>query len=71
MTESQLLSQYGTLIAEYKELVAKQELSESEYNELVEDLMNLDNIEKQLNEEDNKITAQKVVDAVKALASLV
>ena len=71
MTESQLLSQYGTLIAEYKELVAKQELSESEYDELVQDLMNLDNIEKQLNEEDNKITAQKVVDAVKALASLV
>lgn len=71
MTESQLLSQYGTLIAEYKELVAKQELSESEYHELVQDLMNLDNIEKQLNEEDNKITAQKVVDAVKALASLV
>jgi len=71
VTESQLLSQYGTLIAEYKELVAKQELSESEYHELVQDLMNLDNIEKQLNEEDNKITAQKVVDAVKALASLV
>jgi len=34
-------------------------------------MLDITNIEKQLNEEDNKITAQKVVDAVKALASLV
>jgi len=71
MTEAQLLSTYGNLITEYKQLLENKELTESEYNDLIQDMLDITNIEKQLNEEDNKITAQKVVDAVKALASLV
>ena len=71
MTEAQLLSTYGNLITEYKQLLENKELTESEYNDLIQDMLDITNIEKQLNEEDHKITAQKVVDAVKALASLV
>jgi len=33
MTEAQLLSTYGNLITEYKQLLENKELTESEYND--------------------------------------
>lgn len=58
-------------VKEYQELVASGHLTESEFIELVEDLVDIKRISDDLSLEDNKIKAQKAVDAIKLLAGLI
>jgi len=57
-------------INELKELLADDQISESEYQELVEDLLDIEAISQDLKLEDNKIKAQKAIDALKVIAGL-
>jgi hypothetical protein len=58
-------------VKEYQELVASGHLTESEFIELAEDLVDIKRISDDLSLEDNKIKAQKAVDAIKLLAGLI
>jgi polyhydroxyalkanoate synthesis regulator phasin len=62
---------YEQLVLEYKELLKTGELTEQEFVELVEDLVDVKEINEDLNLEDNKIKAQKAIDAIRAVAGLV
>jgi hypothetical protein len=57
-------------INELKELLADVQISEAEYQELVEDLLDIEAISQDLKLEDNKIKAQKAIDALKVIAGL-
>jgi len=57
-------------INELKELLADDQISEAEYQELVEDLLDIEAISQDLKLEDNKIKAQKAIDALKVIAGL-
>ena len=56
---------------EYKSLLEDGDLNQSEFEELVEDLIDLSKIEADLELEENKILAQKIIDGVKLLAGLI
>lgn len=58
-------------IAEYQELLNAGQLSESEYEELVQDVLDISKIEGALDLEENKILAQKAIDALKVIAGLI
>lgn len=58
-------------VNEYKELLGTGHLTESEFIELVQDLVDMKHITADLSLEDNKIKAQKAVDAIKLLAGLI
>jgi len=62
---------YEQLVLEYKELLKTGELTEQEFVELVEDLVDVKEINEDLNLEDNKIKAQKAIDAIRAVAGLI
>ena len=55
-------------IEEYKKFLSNGDISESEYNELIEDLANLEKLSALIEKEDTKVTAQKVADSIMALA---
>lgn len=57
-------------IAEYKELRDAGQISDSEYEELVEDLLDVARIEEDLELEQNKIRVQKAIDAIRVVAGL-
>lgn len=46
------------------------DISVEEFKELVEDIADISKIESDLSLEDNKIKAEKVIDAIKAVAGL-
>jgi polyhydroxyalkanoate synthesis regulator phasin len=58
-------------VKEYQELVATGHLTEGEFIELVEDLVDVKRISDDLSLEDNKIKAQKAIDAIKLIAGLI
>ena len=57
-------------IKEYIQLLDDGHISEDEYKELVEDLIDLKKINEDLELEENKILAQKIVDGLKLVAGL-
>lgn len=58
-------------VRELKELYDAGNLSESEYTELVEDLLDLQKISDGLDLEENKIRAQKAIEAIRMVAGLI
>jgi len=58
-------------VYELKSLVEEGELSEDEYNELVEDIIDSANISAKIGTEADAIMVGRVIDAVKLIASLV
>jgi signal transduction histidine kinase len=58
------------MVAEYKELRDAGQISDSEYEELVEDLLDVARIEEDLELEQNKIRVQKAIDAIRVVAGL-
>jgi len=57
-------------VEEYKELRDAGQISDSEYEELVEDLLDIAKITGDLELEDRKIKIQKAVDAIRVVAGL-
>lgn len=57
-------------VKELKGMFEAGELSESEYKELVEDLLDIQKISDNLDLEENKIMAQKAIDAIRMVAGL-
>jgi len=57
-------------VRELKTLLDEGHITQGEYEELVQDVIDLNNISENLDLEDNKIKAQKAVDAIMAIAGL-
>ena len=57
-------------VAEYKELRDAGQLSDSEYEELIEDLLDISKMSENLELEHNKIKVQKAIDAIKVIAGI-
>lgn len=57
-------------VRELKTLLDEGHISEGEYEELVQDVVDLNAISENLDLEDNKIKAQKAVDAIMVIAGL-
>ncbi len=66
----QLTEQYKTKILSYKDMLAKKEITESEYNELVEDLLDLEKFTGKIKEEALKVQAAKAFEALSMVAKL-
>lgn len=58
-------------VAEYKTLLESGDLSQSEYEELINDLIVRGQIQEALNTEDLKNKAVKAIDAIKVVAGLI
>ena len=58
-------------VFDLKNLVEEGELSEDEYNELVEDIIDSANISAKIGTEADAIMVGRIIDAVKVIASLV
>ena len=56
---------------EYKSLLDDGDLTQEEFDELIEDLLDEALIEDDINFENNKIRLEKAIDAVKIIAGLV
>jgi polyhydroxyalkanoate synthesis regulator phasin len=56
---------------EYKSLLDDGDLSQEEFDELIEDLLDETLIEDDINFENNKIRLEKAIDAVKIIAGLI
>lgn len=56
---------------EYKSLLDDGDLSQGEFDELIEDLIDVTKIEEDINFEDNKIKLEKAVNAIKVIASII
>tara|TARA_Y100000389_G_scaffold193126_1_gene221571 strand:- start:673 stop:882 length:210 start_codon:yes stop_codon:yes gene_type:complete len=56
---------------EYKSLLDDGDLTQEEFDELIEDLLDETLIEDDINFENNKIRLEKAIDAVKIIAGLV
>ena len=54
-----------------KSLLDDGELTESEFDELIQDLIDVTKIEEDINFEDNKIKLEKAVNAIKVIASII
>ncbi|MGY8864276.1 MAG: hypothetical protein ACKVJK_01470 [Methylophagaceae bacterium] len=54
-----------------KSLLDDGELTESEFDELIQDLIDVTKIEEDIDLEDNKIKLEKAVNAVKAIANII
>jgi len=58
-------------VIEYKSLLEDGDLTQAEYEELVQDLLDISKIEADLELEENKILAGKIIDGIKLLAGLI
>lgn len=58
-------------VRELKTLLEEGHISEGEFEELVQDILDLNAISEDLELEDNKIKAQKAVDAIIAIAGMI
>lgn len=54
-----------------KSLLDDEELTQGEFDELIQDLIDVTKIEEDINLEDNKIKLEKAVNAVKAIANII
>lgn len=68
---SDLVSTIETKIASYKNLLADGNITRSEYDELIEDLKDINKIEKMLVNEKNKITVANVIDIISKASSFI
>lgn len=57
-------------VRELKELLDNGNISQGEYEELIEDILDMQGISDDLGLEENKIRAQKAIDALKVIAGL-
>lgn len=57
-------------VRELKTLLDEGHITQNEFEELVQDIADVNNISEDLSLEDNKIKAQKALDAVMAIAGL-
>lgn len=65
------IEEFETKVNELKALVESGELSSDEYYELVEDFKDIDKIKDQINDEEAKIMAEKIVSHLSTIISLV
>lgn len=56
---------------EYKSLLDDGDLTQPEFDELIEDLIDVTKIEDDINFENNKVRLEKAIDAIKIIAGLV
>lgn len=68
---SDLILHIEAKIASYKNLLADGDITQSEYDELIEDLKDIKNIEKMLVNEKNKITVANVIDIISKASSFI
>lgn len=65
-----LQEKYVENISQFKQLLAEGQISQSEYDELVQDVLESDNILKELQKQDLAIDVAKFIEGVKLAASL-
>lgn len=58
-------------VEQLKSLKESGDISEDEFNELVEDVVDISKIQEDLELEENKIMAQKIIDGIKVVAGLI
>lgn len=58
-------------VEQLKSLKESGDISEDEFKELVEDVIDISKIQEDLELEDNKIKAQKIIDGIKVVAGLI
>lgn len=71
MTEEQLITKYSHQVRELNELLDNGMLSQAEYEELVQDILDVDKIIGDIQTEEMKIVGAKVIDAVSKIAKFV
>lgn len=71
MTVVELQEKYIKQITEYQALVATGELSQDEYQELVQDLIDSDKIKEKLDEEEDIIQIGNVIEVLATVAKAV
>ena len=58
-------------VEQLKSLKESGDISEDEFKELVEDVIDISKIQEDLELEENKIMAQKIIDGIKVVAGLI
>ena len=58
-------------VEQLKSLKESGDISEDEFKELVEDVVDISKIQEDLELEENKIKAQKIIDGIKVVAGLI
>lgn len=58
-------------VEQLKSLKESGDISEDEFKELVEDVVDISKIQEDLELEENKIMAQKIIDGIKVVAGLI
>lgn len=71
MTEQQLIQKYSQEVRELNELLDGGMISQGEYEELVQDILDIDKILGDVKTEEMKIIGAKVIDAVSKIAKFV
>lgn len=71
MTEEQLIQKYSQEVRELNELLDGGMISQGEYEELVQDILDIDKILGDVKTEEMKIIGAKVIDAVSKIAKFV
>jgi len=66
MTKDDLQAQ----VIEYQKLLTTEQITKEEFDELVEDLLDLEKLESKLGVEDAKVQAQKLIELVKSACNL-
>ena len=70
MTEEQLVTKYSQKIVELNELLDTGMISQDEYEELIQDFTDIETIRDDIKEEDMKIKAAKIIDAISHLIKI-
>jgi|TARA_B100001939_G_scaffold265806_1_gene233112 hypothetical protein len=70
MTEEQLITKYSQKVRELNELLDSGMISQAEYEELVQDFTDIETIRDDIKEEDMKIKAAKIIDAISHLIKI-
>lgn len=70
MNISEIESRYTTEIVKYRALLEQGALNESEYQELVQDFLDIETIKKNLLTEADKIQAERILKGLIALAGV-
>ena len=70
MTEEQLITKYSQKVRELNELLDTGMISRAEYEELVQDFTDIETIRDDIKEEDMKIKAAKIIDAISHLIKI-
>lgn len=70
MTEEQLIKKYSQKVRELNELLDSGMISQAEYEELVQDFTDIETIRDDIKEEDMKIKAAKIIDAISHLIKI-